>query len=63
MTHVLSCLRRLHLDQYTSAFERCGIDGRMCELLDDELLEFQLGVNDIEHRRTFMHWILTMQPR
>ena len=43
--HVLSCLRRLGLQQYTPAFERNNVDGVMCDFLDDELLEFQLGVS------------------
>lgn len=61
VSHVLSCLRRLGLEQYAPAFERCSVDGGMCDLLDEELLQFQLGVSDPAHRRTFLQWVDTMQ--
>ena len=62
VSHVLSCLRRLGLPQYCAAFERCGIDGHMCDFLDEELLEFQLGVAEPAHRRRFLEWCESMQP-
>lgn len=59
--HVLSCLRRLGLQQYAPAFERSNVDGAMCDFLDDELLEFQLGVSDPAHRHRFLAWVAQMQ--
>ena len=61
--HVLSLLRRLELHQYAPAFEKCGIDGYACDLLDDELLEKQLGVLSREHRGRFLQWVEQMQTQ
>ena len=59
--HVLSCLRRLGLPQHCAAFEACGIDGAMCDLLDEELLRLQLGMEHPGHRTLFLQWVRGMQ--
>jgi len=61
VAHVLKCLQRLGMSQYASAFERSEIDGYMCDFLDEELLELQLGVANTEHRRRFLAWVDSMQ--
>ena len=61
VTHVASCLRRLGLARYADAFGRCSINGYMCDFLDEELLELQLGVAEPEHRRIFLEWVEQMQ--
>ena len=54
-------LRRLGLGVHAAAFERDGIDGGMCDFLDDEMLEHQLGMGE-EHRRVFLRWVESMRP-
>ena len=44
-------------------FRRCGVDGAMCDLLDDELLEHQMGMAEMEHRQRFLVWVEAMQVR
>jgi len=61
VSHVLKCLQRLQMDQYAPAFERYDIDGWMCDFLDEEILEMQLGVAEPEHRRRFLSWVESMQ--
>ena len=62
--HVRSCLSRLKLEQYAHAFEVHAIDGYMCDFLDDDLLEHQLGMRQEEHRKRFLAWVAQMQiPR
>lgn len=61
VSHVLSCLRRLGLEQYAPAFEQSQVDGTMCDFLDSELLEFQLGVTEPSHRHKFLQWVASMQ--
>ena len=61
VAHVLKCLQRLGMSQYASAFERSEIDGYMCDFLDEELLELQLGMASAEHRRRFLAWVDSMQ--
>jgi len=60
---VLKVLRRLGLDEHASAFSRCEVSGRMCDLLDDELLQHKLGVTQPQQRDTFLKWVASMQPR
>lgn len=60
--HVLSCLGRLDLGQYASAFESSGIDGVMCDFLDHDLLKNLLGMQREEHRLRFLQWVAQMQP-
>lgn len=59
--HVAKCLRSLSLGQYVAAFERFSIDGRMCDLLDEDLLELQLGMREADHRHAFFRWVDGMQ--
>ena len=35
----------------------------MCDLLDHEILEHQMGMRDLEHRRRFLMWVDQMQVR
>uniref|UniRef100_A0A7S0IZV1 SAM domain-containing protein n=1 Tax=Calcidiscus leptoporus TaxID=127549 RepID=A0A7S0IZV1_9EUKA len=55
--HVVKTLRALALEQYAAAFVRHGVDGFMCDFLDDELLECQLGMYHPEHRQRFLQWV------
>ena len=59
--HVLSCLARLKLEQYSASFEAHGIDGYMCDFLDDSILQHQLGMRVEEHRKRFLQWVEQMQ--
>jgi|TARA_B100000524_G_scaffold346572_1_gene246971 hypothetical protein len=58
---VLKALHKLALGRHASAFERCEINGPMCDLLDEELLQQQLGVIDPAERRRFLAWVARMQ--
>ena len=60
--HVLSCLRRLGLQQHCAAFEACKVDGGMCDLMDEELLRHQIGMSDPSHRKLWLQWVSSMQP-
>ena len=62
VSHVLSCLRRLDLAQYTPSFAREAIDGEVLGYLDDQLLQFQLGMADEGHRRRLLDWVDSMLP-
>jgi len=55
--HVVKTLRALALEQYATAFVRHGVDGFMCDFLDEELLEWQLGMRHPEHRQRFLQWV------
>ena len=59
---VAKALRRLGLGEHAAAFERHSVDGRMCDLLDDDLLSNQLGVRRVDQRQSFLLWVQRMQP-
>ena len=59
--HVLTALRRLGMGEHAAAFERGGVTGDMCDLLDDELLRRSLGVVRGEQRLAFLGWVRGMQ--